>query len=89
MRIKTELKIRPLADMKVVVAPGTLGGELIHVAELNETSEWLWNQLAGREFSEEEPAILLAAYLRKPVEEVWQEANNWIEMLKDCCFIEE
>jgi len=53
--------------MKVVVAPGTLGGELIHVAELNETSEWLWNQLAGREFSEEEPAILLAAYLRKPV----------------------
>jgi len=89
MRIKAELKIRPMADMKVVVSPGTPDGELIRIAGLNETSEWLWQQLAGREFTEEEAAILAAAYLRKPVEEVLPDVRAWIETLRDCHFLEE
>ena len=50
MKIRDEYKVREIAGEHVVIMQGRYGADMTKVISLNESSLFLWNELAGREF---------------------------------------
>lgn len=51
MRINEAYKVRQIAGENIVMTQGKDQVDLTQVISLNETSLWLWQQVANREFS--------------------------------------
>ena len=60
MKIRDEYKVREIAGEHVVIMQGRYGADMTKVISLNESSLFLWNELAGREFETADAARLLA-----------------------------
>lgn len=71
MKIREEYKVREMAGEHVVIMQGRLGVDMTKIISLNESALYLWNALAGKEFSVDDAASRAA----------------WVEKLRDCKLI--
>ena len=83
MKIKEKLKIREIAGEKIVILERDQQVEFTRVMVLNKTSEWLWNQLCGKEFEAEQVAGLLRSKYNIDESVALSDSLKWIETLKN------
>jgi len=88
MQIKEGLEIRNIAGERVLIMQGRYGVDMTRVVSFNETAEWLWNQLYGKVFSQEDVVRLLAERFQVDTETAEIDAKKWIEQLIQCKAIE-
>ena len=84
MKIREEYKVREMAGEHVVIMQGRLGVDMTKIISLNESALYLWNALAGKEFSVDDAARLLTE--RYEVDDA-RDAAAWVEKLRDCKLI--
>jgi hypothetical protein len=89
MKIKEKLKIRDIAGEKIVILEKDQQVEFTRVMVLNKTSEWLWNQLFGKDFEMEQVAGLLQSKYNVDESVALSDSLKWIETLKENDIIEE
>jgi len=89
MKIKEKLKIREIAGEKLVILERDQQVEFTRVMVLNKTSEWLWNQLFGKEFEAEQISVLLQSKYNVDESVALSDSLKWIETLKNNDIIEE
>ena len=84
MKIRDEYKVREIAGEHVVIMQGRYGADMTKVISLNESSLFLWNELAGREFETADAARLLAE--RYGIDEATapRHAAAWTKALESC-----
>ena len=74
MKIREEYKVREMAGEHVVIMQGRLGVDMTKIISLNESALYLWNALAGKEFSVDDATAA-------------RDAAAWVEKLRDCKLI--
>lgn len=81
MKIKSQYKIREMAGEHVIVLPGRLGADMTRVISLNDSSLFLWQELADKEFSEEDAAQLLIEHYEIEDSIAQKDASAWCRQL--------
>lgn len=89
MKLKTNYKIRKIAGESVIVRMGSQSVNMTSIISLNETSEWLWEQLMGEVFDAEKVADLLTAEYEVSREVALIDSTKWIEMLRKADLLDE
>ena len=79
MRIKEEIKIKEIAGERVAIRQGSFGVDMTKIISLNPTAEWLWHQLSGKDFTEEDIVGLLTNGFDLDEVTALQDARKWIE----------
>ena len=79
MRIKEEIKIKEIAGERVAIRQGSFGVDMTKIIAFNPTSEWLWNQLSGKDFTEDDIIGLLTKGFDLDKVTALQDAQKWIE----------
>ncbi|MBQ9147700.1 MAG: PqqD family protein [Rikenellaceae bacterium] len=89
MKIDSKVKVRDIAGEKVVIMQGHLGADLTRIIQLNGSSQWLLEQLSGREFEVADVVALLTS--RYDVDELTAttDAEKWVEQLREHKMISE
>ena len=87
MKIREEYKVREMAGEHVVVMQGRLGVDMTKIISLNESALYLWNALAGKEFSVDDAARLLTERYEVDDATAARDAAAWVEKLRDCKLI--
>lgn len=59
MRLRGDLTLRKIGSEYLIVEPGKDMVDLSKVYSLNKTAAFLWNELQGRDFSEDDVAEIL------------------------------
>lgn len=88
MKIKKEYVVQGIASEHIVVVQGEIGVDMTKVIALNETSAWLWEELADTDFQAEDVAHLLCSRYSVDEPTALADAHKWIESLKECNAIE-
>jgi hypothetical protein len=88
MRINSNYKIREIAGETIIVNQGTANVNMTRIISLNESALYLWNALAGREFSVADVANLLAEYYGIDDAIAERDAARWVERLEECALVE-
>lgn len=88
MKIKDGYKIRDIAGEHVIVSIGRLNVNLTKVISLNDTSVWLWEQLAGRDFDADTVAGLLTEHYEVTPDTALADAKTWIDQLRRAGLLE-
>ena len=88
MKIKSMYKVRQVAGENLVVGQGRLNADMTKVISLNDTAALLWKELAGRDFTCEDAADVLAATYEIEKEQAMADAAKWIEKMQACGIIE-
>lgn len=88
MKIKAGLKIRKIAGESIVIMQSHGVTDMTKVISLNDTSEWLWNELSGKEFEESDVVDLLTGKFAISREQAETDARAWIESLNKCLIVE-
>ena len=87
MKIRDEYKVRETAGEHVVIMQGRYGADMTKVISLNESSLFLWNELAGREFETADAARLLAERYGIDEATALRDAEAWTKALESCNLI--
>lgn len=87
MKIREEYKVREMAGEHVVIMQGRLGVDMTKIISLNESALYLWNALAGKEFSVDDAARLLTERYEVDDATAARDAAAWVEKLRDCKLI--
>ncbi|MBR4149733.1 MAG: PqqD family protein [Rikenellaceae bacterium] len=83
MKIDSKIKVRDIAGEKVVIMQGRLGADLTRIIQLNGSSEWLLEQLAGRDFEVADVVELLTSRYDVDEQTATADAAKWIEQLRE------
>ena len=83
MKIDSKIKVRDIAGEKVVIMQGRLGADLTRIIQLNSSSEWLLEQLAGRDFEVADVVELLTSRYDVDEQTATVDAAKWIEQLRE------
>ena len=81
MNIKDGLKIREIADEKILVIQGKAGVDLTKVVSFNATAEWLYNEFVGKEFTVEDMATALVERFEIDAEQATVDAESFVNSL--------
>lgn len=81
MRINEAYKVRQIAGENIVMTQGKDQVDLTQVISLNETSLWLWQQVANREFTPDDIAALLQNRFDIDAPTARADAETWINEL--------
>ncbi len=81
MKIKPDLKLREIAGEKIIVMNGPVGVDLTKVVTLNKSAEFLWNNLKGREFQENDVIELLETEYQISNEQAKKDASEWVDSM--------
>ena len=79
MRIKEEIKIKEIAGERVAIRQGSFGVDMTKIIAFNPSAEWLWDQLSGKDFTEEDIVGLLTNGFDLDEVTAQQDAQKWIE----------
>ena len=79
MRIKEEIKIKEIAGERVAIRQGEFGVDMTKIIAFNPSAEWLWNQLSGKDFSEEDVVGLLISVYALDEATAEKDARKWID----------
>ena len=88
MKLKQNYKVREIAGEKMVVMKGKDGVDLTKVILLNNSAEWLWNSLQGKDFSLDSTAKLLEERYKIGKEQSEADAGKWIDSMVKVGLIE-
>jgi len=88
MKLKPNYKVREIAGEKMVVMQGKDGVDLTKVILLNNSAEWLWNSLQGKDFSLDSAAQLLEERYTIGKEQSETDAGKWIDSMVKVGLIE-
>lgn len=88
MKIDAKYKVREMAGEYIVVLPGRYGADMTRVLALNASSRYLWEALAGREFTAEEVVRLLTERYRVDEGTARHDAEAWMDRLETCGVLE-
>ena len=88
MKLKKGLKIRNIAGEKVLIMPGHVGMDMTKIISFNNTSEWLWNNLVDKEFTEDDVVNFLIKQYQISTDTAIKDAHLWIEQLISCKVLE-
>lgn len=88
MKIDYKYKVREMAGEHVIVMPGRYGADMTRVVALNDTSLFLWEALAGRDFTAADAAELLLGHYQVEAETARRDAEAWCAKLAECGVLE-
>ena len=88
MKIKNEFKTRKIAGETIIIMQGKHGVDMTKVISLNATSEWLWQNLTGKDFELSDVANLLISHYQIDQITAEQDSKVWIENLTKYGIIE-
>ena len=88
MKLKPNYKVREIAGEKMLVMLGKEGADLTKVILLNDSAEWLWNSLQGKDFSPDSVAQLLEDRYSIGKEQSGTDAGEWIDSMVKVGLIE-
>lgn len=83
MKIDSKVKVRDIAGEKVVIMQGHLGADLTRIVQLNGSSQWLLEQLSGREFEVADVVALLTSRYDVDEQTATTDAEKWVEQLRE------
>ncbi len=89
MRLKEGLKIREIAKEKVILLQGRTKADMTRVVSLNDTSEYLWHSLEGKDFTCGTVTELLLARYDVERERAENDAVSWVSKLTEAGLIEQ
>lgn len=78
-----------MAGEHVVIMQGRAGADMTKVIALNETSLWLWNELAAADFTAGDAAALLASRYDVDLPTAEADAERWVGKLRECGLVDE
>lgn len=87
MKIREEYKVREMAGEHVVIMQGRQGVDMTRIISLNESALYLWNALAGKEFTVDDAARLLTGRYAIDTATAARDAAAWVEKLRECKLI--
>lgn len=87
MKIREEYKVREMAGEHVVIMQGRQGVDMTKIISLNESALYLWNALAGRDFSIDDAARLLTERYAIDAATASRDAAAWVGKLRECNLI--
>lgn len=88
MKLNDKYQIRSIAGEEIVIASGDSQTDLTRILSLNPTAVWLWKQLSGKDFTEEDVANLLLNRFNIDQTVAVVDARGWIDVLKQYYIIE-
>lgn len=88
MKLKNKHQIRSIAGEQIVIASGDGQTNLTRILSLNPTAVWLWKQLSGKEFTEEDAMNLLLDRFNVDPTTTIIDARGWSDSLKQHDIIE-
>ena len=83
MRILPKYKVRDVAGEDIVMVQGRNPGDMTTVIALNETSLYLWNNLYGKEFEQDDVARLLTERYDVDEATAMKDSSKWIATLQE------
>lgn len=83
MKIKSQYKVRHVADEDIILVQGRNPGDMTTVIALNETSLFLWNQLKDRDFELSDVTELLMQHYDVEYETARKDAESWVTKLQE------
>lgn len=83
MKIKSQYKVRHVADEDIILVQGRNPGDMTTVIALNETSLFLWNQLKDRDFELSDVTELLMRHYDVEYETARKDAESWVTKLQE------
>jgi hypothetical protein len=88
MRIKEGYAIKHIGSERVVIKQGRIGMDMTKVISFNPVSEWLWQEFASRDFTENEVASLLVEQYGIDAGEAVADVDRWIGQLTEAQLLE-
>lgn len=88
MKIADKYKVREVAGQYVVIIQGKYGVDMTKIISLNETSLFLWNAFAGKDFTCDDAASALVEEYGIDRERAEKDAQAWCDKLKECGLLE-
>ena len=88
MKIDPKLKIRTVVGEAVVLLPGKDAKDMTKVLALNPTSQFLWENLSGKEFTIDDAVTLLVDNSDVSKEQATEDVEKWIAQLREIAVIE-
>lgn len=88
MKIKSNYKLREIADATIIVKQGTRDIDLTHIISLNHSAKFLYEKFCGKEFTTEDVVNVLEDTFHISHERAEKDAKIWIESMKECQIIE-
>lgn len=87
MRIREAYKVREMAGEHVVIMQGRKGVDMTRIISLNDSSLYLWNALAGKDFEVEDVTRLLTDRYEVDPATAARDAAAWVAKLRECNLI--
>ncbi|GHV71739.1 hypothetical protein FACS189420_7790 [Bacteroidia bacterium] len=88
MKIKSGYKLKSIAGETVLFMQGHAGVDMTKIISFNDTSEWLWNTLYGKDFTEDDVAELIVKHYGIDERTAREDAGRWIVCLSNVNLIE-
>ena len=88
MRINPNYKLREIAGETIVVNQGVANVNMTRIISLNKSARLLYEEMAGKEFAEEDVAKALVDIYGIGDELALADARKWVDSLKECGVIE-
>ncbi|MDR3219755.1 MAG: PqqD family protein [Dysgonamonadaceae bacterium] len=88
MRIKEGYAIKHIGSEHVIIKQGRVGVDMTKIISFNPVSEWLWEKLAGCDFTGNEVANLLVAQYGIDAEKAAADVDRWIGQLTEAQLLE-
>lgn len=82
MKIREDLVLRHIGEEYMIVDPGQDMVDMTKVFTLNHTAAWLWEQIAGKEFTVETLVELLKVEYDLSQEQAQKDINSFLEVFK-------
>lgn len=81
MKISDNFKIRKIAGENLIVNQGATHADLTKIISLNPTAVYLWENLIGKDFTEEDVAGLLVEKFGIDENIALADAKKWLEVM--------
>ena len=88
MKINSNYKIREVAGETIVVNQGKSAVDMTRIISLNASAKFLYETLAGKEFTLEDVAQILIETYGISNEVALKDAQVWVDALQKCGIIE-
>ncbi|MBR4995969.1 MAG: PqqD family protein [Alistipes sp.] len=88
MRIKSDYKVRQIADENVVIMQGIAGADMTQIITLNDSALLLWNSLQGIDFTIEDAVYVLCANYDVEPGVALGDVKSWVARLQECNLVE-
>lgn len=88
MYIKKEYQLQTIAGKNFIFLRKGDEVDMTRILSFNKTSVWLWQQLEGKEFTEEEAFQLLCGHYEGEPEQIKESLKRWLRSLRDEGIIE-